>query len=154
MHSHTTSEDVDGNLSAPNGDSCSLPPLRKKRKLDPDEVCMQNKGENNNNHAMNALIKENEKMKKELEVMNGRIQELDKLDVERLYEVQEKLKESLSEVQKVIADRYLCIICKDRPKNVLIVECSHFEVCSQCSQSIQDCPICRKKDVTFKPLIH
>lgn len=38
-----------------------------------------------------------------------------------------------------------CIICVARPRNVLVEPCLHFYVCSQCSQGLSQCPICRSK---------
>jgi len=38
-----------------------------------------------------------------------------------------------------------CIICFENPKNVVILPCRHFCICSDCSAktTLSDCPICR-----------
>ncbi|CAK0908893.1 unnamed protein product [Prorocentrum cordatum] len=38
-----------------------------------------------------------------------------------------------------------CMICYDRPKNVLLLPCHHCTVCHQCLRSLRDekCPLCR-----------
>lgn len=38
----------------------------------------------------------------------------------------------------------LCRVCYDRPINVVLVPCGHFDVCASCAERCKDCPICRR----------
>jgi len=39
-------------------------------------------------------------------------------------------------------DQKLCIICLERPRDILFLPCGHFSVCSECAD-LTTCPICR-----------
>jgi hypothetical protein len=41
------------------------------------------------------------------------------------------------------ADANACVICLERPKNVLLQPCRHLCVCQACSPTIAECPLCR-----------
>ena len=43
-------------------------------------------------------------------------------------------------------DDYKCIICVDRPRNVIMKPCLHFSICSVCYANLRKkvCPICKK----------
>ncbi len=42
----------------------------------------------------------------------------------------------------------LCVICMEKPRDLLIKPCNHFILCGDCgdnkSKVIKDCPICRQ----------
>lgn len=38
-----------------------------------------------------------------------------------------------------------CVVCLDRPRDVLLLPCRHFSICGVCSAQIRDrCPVCRR----------
>ena len=39
----------------------------------------------------------------------------------------------------------LCVICLSKPPNTLLLKCRHMCVCSQCSELVEVCPLCRGK---------
>jgi hypothetical protein len=46
-----------------------------------------------------------------------------------------------------LADDYKCIICVERPRNLIYKPCLHFCVCDICSHEIKsnNCPVCKKE---------
>lgn len=40
-----------------------------------------------------------------------------------------------------------CIVCYDKPRNVLFLECKHLVLCDTCSEPLTECPICRVQAV-------
>ena len=40
-------------------------------------------------------------------------------------------------------EKYLCNICYDNNKNIIMVPCYHFVSCKRCSSKLETCPICR-----------
>lgn len=36
-----------------------------------------------------------------------------------------------------------CVICLDKPRDVVILECGHICICRLCSMQITECPMCR-----------
>ena len=40
-------------------------------------------------------------------------------------------------------EKYLCIICMASNRKVVFMPCSHFVTCKSCSESCDDCPVCR-----------
>ena len=41
-------------------------------------------------------------------------------------------------------DKLLCVICLDAPREVLLKPCKHYCLCSNCSNELRDCPICKR----------
>jgi hypothetical protein len=37
----------------------------------------------------------------------------------------------------------VCVVCLDKPRDTLIVDCKHLVLCQECLTSISQCPICR-----------
>ena len=42
-------------------------------------------------------------------------------------------------------DKLLCVICLDAPREVLLKPCKHYCLCSNCSNELRDCPICKRR---------
>ncbi|KAK9721871.1 hypothetical protein K7432_003100 [Basidiobolus ranarum] len=40
-------------------------------------------------------------------------------------------------------DTDLCLICFAKPRNVIILECGHKYTCSECTEKLLDCPLCK-----------
>ena len=43
----------------------------------------------------------------------------------------------------------ICVVCMDKPYNMLILECGHLCVCDECSGLIRQCPMCRGSITRF-----
>lgn len=41
-------------------------------------------------------------------------------------------------------DKHACIICCDKPRNILFHPCRHLCVCDNCSSNLDSCPVCRR----------
>ncbi len=84
-----------------------------------------------------------------MEINHLKIQRIkDKLAVKQLQHllkefVQDnfKLKVNLSTEK----EKYMCNICFDNLKNVVIVPCYHFVSCKRCASKLPNCPICRSE---------
>ena len=44
---------------------------------------------------------------------------------------------------EVIEGHDACVICMDRPRNVVILDCGHICACFTCAQQLNNCPVCR-----------
>ena len=44
-----------------------------------------------------------------------------------------------------------CVICMDRQRNVVILECGHFCCCLECAQRVNNCPVCRRAIARLVP---
>ena len=40
-------------------------------------------------------------------------------------------------------NNYLCNICYDNTKNIILNPCFHFNLCDKCLTKIDKCPVCR-----------
>jgi serine/threonine protein kinase len=40
-------------------------------------------------------------------------------------------------------EAYLCVVCEDAQKSVLLLPCKHICMCEGCAEGVRDCPICR-----------
>ena len=38
----------------------------------------------------------------------------------------------------------LCVICLERPRDIVILNCGHVCACRECSEQLENCPICRR----------
>jgi hypothetical protein len=51
-------------------------------------------------------------------------------------------------------DENICIICMDKPREIVFVDCGHLITCKVCSRELNKCPMCRvaisKKIVVYK----
>jgi len=73
---------------------------------------------------------------------------LQKLSLE-LQHIQEKVKIEIANQQREQQrgdSIFSCVVCVDRPKNILLLPCNHLGVCSECVHTIDGvCPICKQK---------
>ena len=53
---------------------------------------------------------------------------------------EEKMKAKLAENNNI----YLCNICYENPKNIILNPCFHFNLCEKCLSKIRNCTICRE----------
>ncbi len=59
--------------------------------------------------------------------------------------------------EQLSEDEKLCVICISEEKNTVVMPCGHLCVCKACAIEIAksrgpDCPVCRKKVLSFVPL--
>lgn len=47
-----------------------------------------------------------------------------------------------------------CIICMDRPRNVVILDCGHICCCLECARQVNNCPVCRRLIARLVPTYH
>lgn len=36
-----------------------------------------------------------------------------------------------------------CVVCMERPPEVVVTKCGHFAMCRQCASLLDSCPLCR-----------
>lgn len=44
-----------------------------------------------------------------------------------------------------------CVICMDRPRNVVILDCGHICCCLDCARQVNNCPVCRRQIYRLVP---
>eukprot|EP00483_Globobulimina_turgida_P011141 UN11162 len=112
------------------------------------------------NCKCNALKQENDDRLKELrsikEVLVTKkklqinVSNLDVLDLEALTVLEKNLLNGLIEVQenkeRLIENKYLCIICCKHERNISFSSCNHVVLCTQCERKVESkkCPICQQ----------
>lgn len=111
----------------------------------------------------NRLTLEKEEHRKEIETIraeNDRFKgnNLEPLNMQQLKDLQNSLKLALFKVKNEINDRTEtsnCLICTERPRNMVFSPCHHMCICEQCANTIQDikCPVCRSAGEVFKVYI-
>lgn len=45
-----------------------------------------------------------------------------------------------------------CVICLDRPRNVVILDCGHICACRECAEQVTECPVCRRNIARLLPI--
>ncbi|KAK3921935.1 Mitochondrial E3 ubiquitin protein ligase 1 [Frankliniella fusca] len=51
-----------------------------------------------------------------------------------------------------LPDSQLCIVCRENPKEVVLLPCGHVCICEDCSEDISDlCPVCRAEILSRNP---
>jgi len=60
--------------------------------------------------------------------------------LDSVMEIQDTSKRAKTEPLK---EEELCVICLDKKKEILLLPCKHLCLCSGCSSSVSDCPLCR-----------
>lgn len=45
---------------------------------------------------------------------------------------------------EVLDQQEACVICMDRQRNVVILDCGHICCCIDCAQRVNNCPVCRR----------
>lgn len=49
-------------------------------------------------------------------------------------------------------DRYDCLICCNKLRDCVIEPCYHFVTCIECSEKINECPVCRSQIDSLLPV--
>ena len=42
-------------------------------------------------------------------------------------------------------DKVKCVVCQDEERVILVLPCSHLDICRECVIAVSDCPTCRTK---------
>ena len=104
------------------------------------------------------------RQEEDLRQMRGQVQFLDgtasndkwnRLDLQKLNLLEAKTRAGMDRIQKtrcrVLERKFSCIVCLDKPKNILINRCNHFVLCQDCELKLEIkdgykvCPLCQKK---------
>jgi hypothetical protein len=40
-------------------------------------------------------------------------------------------------------DDLFCVVCSDRRKNCVLLDCQHAFTCTLCAENLKECPMCR-----------
>ena len=52
---------------------------------------------------------------------------------------------------EVLDQQEACVICMDRQRNVVILDCGHICCCLECVQQVNNCPVCRRAIARLVP---
>lgn len=55
---------------------------------------------------------------------------------------------------EVLDPQGACVICMDRPRNVVILDCGHICCCLECARQVNNCPVCRRSIARLVPTYH
>ena len=76
-------------------------------------------------------------------------------------DLEKEVDKAHDELQSV-KDQYMCVLCYDNMKNIILHPCNHFIMCHECYMKhikikledleIPDCPVCRKKILKVKKI--
>jgi len=70
------------------------------------------------------------------------INELNQLEI-MLDESMKRVRETKQRVMRDLNDKTMCKICEENEKQVVFLPCGHFCTCFDCSERIENCPLCR-----------
>ncbi len=54
------------------------------------------------------------------------------------------LQTKLQIIESTLHERRKCVICCERDKSVVLLPCKHQSLCSECSEKVSECPLCKK----------
>jgi len=95
-------------------------------------------------HAMDC----NKKLYDKVSMWEGDIDTLKQKSLSDLNNMKYALEENLNRVNMVISEKEvetgLCVVCLEIKKEYVFVPCGHFCCCATCTQTISQCPMCRK----------
>ena len=105
-------------------------------------------------YALSELIQERDSLKTELAMFRGEDNtDLAQKSVAELISLEEQVKRSLDRIIKAkdvassnLDDARKCVICREKPKSVLFMDCRHLCVCTDCGHLhvLVHCPLCRE----------
>eukprot|EP01083_Nonionella_stella_P271479 919894_1 len=96
-----------------------------------------------------ALVETNQTLRDRVCYLNGTSDKLTTLDIYKLMKLESTLQNAMSRIRKertrLIERRFSCIVCLERPKNILIDGCNHVILCQQCESKLHPkiCPMCK-----------
>ena len=51
-------------------------------------------------------------------------------------------------------DKFLCVVCLDGTKEILLKPCNHYCLCHNCSQKLRKCPVCKRRIQTTEKIFN
>ena len=51
-------------------------------------------------------------------------------------------------------DKFLCVVCQDLKREVILRPCNHYCLCLECSKALRECPICKKRIRNTEKIYH
>ncbi|EGG20957.1 hypothetical protein DFA_00826 [Cavenderia fasciculata] len=69
---------------------------------------------------------------------------LGSLNLTELFEINNLVTTSLQKIGDVMSQQTNCVVCMEFHREILFVPCGHHVVCTNCSNYLNTCPICRK----------
>lgn len=105
-------------------------------------------------YALSELMQEHNTLKNELAIFRGEDDSnLTQKSLAELNSLEEQIRCSLDRVVKAkevassnLEDERVCVICREKPKSVLLMNCRHLCVCNECGHLdvLVQCPLCRQ----------
>ena len=104
--------------------------------------------DNNQQLVMEVSLMQQDKDDEAVDISN-----LAQKTLAELNSLEEKVKTSLDRIVKAkevassnLEDERVCVICRENPKSVLLMNCRHLCVCSDCGHLdvLVQCPLCRE----------
>ncbi|XP_020817342.1 RING finger protein unkempt isoform X2 [Drosophila serrata] len=76
--------------------------------------------------------------------------ELRDLSIQKLKQLQSKLRTDLEEVDKVLylENAKKCMKCEENNRTVTLEPCNHLSICNTCADSVTECPYCQVPVIT------
>lgn len=100
----------------------------------------------------NDIFNQYEKLLNELDTENSRLLEELNKKTQELKDIKTKYLNLCNDIKKTKdneskVDNYICVICLDNMKSILIEPCNHLCCCEDCYYILKkpECPICREK---------
>lgn len=77
-------------------------------------------------------------------------------EIENLLDkVEDDLKSKLYPKIETLLNCMTCIVCKERVKSVVYINCRHLVACTNCNDKLgNDCPLCRQENFTKVTIYH
>ena len=51
-------------------------------------------------------------------------------------------------------DKFLCVVCQDLKRDVILKPCNHYCLCLECSKALRECPICKSRIRSTEKIYH
>jgi hypothetical protein len=81
---------------------------------------------------------------------NNNIYDKEKLSIDQINKIiknfklnQDSRNDLTNKIEEDSDDQDLCIICMDNKKSIVFLPCTHMHTCQECSNQLDNCPVCR-----------
>ena len=51
-------------------------------------------------------------------------------------------------------DKFVCVVCQDLKRDVILKPCNHYCLCHDCSKALRECPICKSRVQKTEKIYH
>jgi len=55
-----------------------------------------------------------------------------------------QLRDDVARTKAALHDATHCVVCMDRPRERMLMPCSHFAFCTPCVADVKHCPLCNQ----------